>query len=350
MTEVITNARKTIEKNQLKLRLEEMMTDSQKYDLLRAIYLLERMTSYKTKNLDEKEVRKHIRIKGVTTLNFESSDVYSIQFDKTKKNLITLATPFFSFTSNSGPLPQTFCELILDRERKKDCATSDFLDIFLHRLVTLFYLGKKKRDPSLTWKKGSQTSIEKIVDSLASLGRSSTEFKTFSDVQWLRHAGIFGGAPRSSSNLLTLIKNRMNLNNITCCEFNGSWSDIALQRSSLSTGYEIAVLGKNAVLGKKSWNISSGLLIEIKKLDTRTFLSLLPTGKKYAELIKLIYRFLPRNISVLLKLYLGQQDVKNCKLSRQSTMRLGWNSWLGDLTKTNPDNVMLEFRLDENRL
>ena len=101
MTEVITNARKTIEKNQLKLRLEEMMTDSQKYDLLRAIYLLERIASYKTKKLDGKEVRKHIRIKGVTTLNFESSDVHSIQYDKTKKNLITLATPFFSFTSNS---------------------------------------------------------------------------------------------------------------------------------------------------------------------------------------------------------------------------------------------------------
>ena len=39
---------------QLKLRLEEMMSDSQKYDLLRAIYLLERIASYKTKNFDEK--------------------------------------------------------------------------------------------------------------------------------------------------------------------------------------------------------------------------------------------------------------------------------------------------------
>ena len=350
MTEEIINARKTNEKKQLKLRLEEMMSDSQKYDLLRAIYLLERIASYKTKNLDEKEVRKHIRIKGVTTLNFESSDVYSIQYDNTKKDLITLATPFFSFTSNSGPLPQTFCELILDRERNKDCAPSDFLDIFLHRMVMLFYLGKKKRDPSLVWKKDFQTSIEKIVDSLASLGRSSTEFKTFSDVQWLRHAGIFGGAPRSSSNLLTLIKNRMNLNNVTCCEFNGSWSDISSQRSSLGVGYENTVLGKNAVLGKKSWNLSSGLLIEIKKLDMRMFLSLLPTGKKYAELVKLIYRFLPRNISVLLKLYLGQQHKKNRKLSTQSTMRLGWNSWLGDLTRTDPGSVMLELRLDENRL
>ena len=45
-----------------------------------------------------------------------------------------------------------------------------------------------------------------------------------------------------------------------------------------------------------------------------------------------------------------EQNIKNSKLSRQSTMRLGWNSWLGDLMKTNPDSVMLEFRLDENRL
>ena len=118
-----------------------------------------------------------------------------------------------------------------------------------------FYLGKKKRDPSLTWKKDSQTSIEKIVDSLASLGRSSTEFKTFSDVQWLRHAGIFGGAPRSSSNLLTLIKNRMNLNNITCCEFNGLGRTLLCSRSSLRTGYENE-FRKKCRIRKKSWNIS----------------------------------------------------------------------------------------------
>ena len=40
---------KKIEKKQLKLRLEEMMTDSQKYDLLRAIYLLERILVTKRK-------------------------------------------------------------------------------------------------------------------------------------------------------------------------------------------------------------------------------------------------------------------------------------------------------------
>ena len=75
MTEEIINARKTIEKKQLKVRLEEMMTDPQKYDLLRAIYLLERLASYKAKNSDEKEVRKHIRIKGVTTLNLPDVSV-----------------------------------------------------------------------------------------------------------------------------------------------------------------------------------------------------------------------------------------------------------------------------------
>ena len=93
-------------KNQLKLRLEEMMANSQKYDFLRAIYLLERLASYKTKNLEEKEVRKHIRIKGVTTLNF--SQVMSTQFNMTIQKKISLLYlhPFFfyfkfgTFTSN----------------------------------------------------------------------------------------------------------------------------------------------------------------------------------------------------------------------------------------------------------
>ena len=59
MAEEIINVRKTIEKKQLKMRLEEMIADCQKYDLLRAIYLLERIASYKTKNLDEKEAFSH---------------------------------------------------------------------------------------------------------------------------------------------------------------------------------------------------------------------------------------------------------------------------------------------------
>ena len=54
--EEIIDDRKTIEERHLKLRFEEMITNPQKYDLLRAIYLLERMASYKTKNLEEKEL------------------------------------------------------------------------------------------------------------------------------------------------------------------------------------------------------------------------------------------------------------------------------------------------------
>ena len=350
MIETLRDTRKSIERKQFNLRLEEMLNSSQQYDLLRAIYLLDRRLSIQNRNLDESEVRNHIRFKGVTTLNFESSDIFSVEYDKVDKHIINLATPFFSFTANSGPLPQSFCELILSRERKKEYATSDFLDIFVHRLVTLFYLGRKKRDPSLVWGQNFQTSMEKIVDSLASLGRSSTEFKKSTNIQWLKHAGIFGGAPRSSTNLRTLIKDRYNLSIVNCWEFYGAWSGISGQRKGLKAGLDAVSLGNDAVLGTKSWSLSSGILIEIKNLDLKKFLSFLPTEENYSQIVTLVYRFLPRGISIFLNLHLGKSDIRNFKLSNQSGMRLGWNTWIGDITKADLDIVKLEFRLNENRL
>ena len=92
MIETLRDTRKSIERKQFNLRLEEMLNSSQQYDLLRAIYLLERKLSIQNKNLDETEVRNHIRFKGLTTLNFESSDIFSVGYDKENKETRILST------------------------------------------------------------------------------------------------------------------------------------------------------------------------------------------------------------------------------------------------------------------
>ena len=108
MIETLRDTRKSIERKQFNLRLEEMLNSSQQYDLLRAIYLLDRRLSIKNRHLDESEVRNHIRFKGVTTLNFESSDIFSVEYDKVDKHIINLATPFFHSQQTLDPYPSHF--------------------------------------------------------------------------------------------------------------------------------------------------------------------------------------------------------------------------------------------------
>jgi predicted component of type VI protein secretion system len=51
---------------------------------------------------------------------------------------------FLGMIGPQGVLPQHYTQLVIDRVRRKDHALRDFLDIFHHRLVSLFYRAWEK--------------------------------------------------------------------------------------------------------------------------------------------------------------------------------------------------------------
>ena len=332
-------------------RINDLLRNPHQYNLFRAAYLIERKI-YIDEKLNRKNKQKsNLRFMGVSTLSFESSDLHSIESSLRIPNTIAIKTPFMSLASNSGPLPQPFCELILERERDKDFATSDFLDIFYNRIIHLFYYSRKKRNVSLCWNKNNRSIQEKIIDNIASLGRNVIEFKSASSSQWLNHAGIFAGAPRSVLNLTSLLRDRLRINDIECGEFKGSWVDISAANKKLAISGDTPVLGVDAVLGRRAWNLSSGFLISFNNLSKGNFLSLLPTGKKFSELVSIVRRFLPSQFRIYLRLNIDKSSYKNTQLLEGKQVRLGWNTWLGNLENSMVvDSVNLEFEVNETRL
>ena len=98
-------------------RINALLKNPHQYSLLRAAYLIERKI-YIDQKLNRKGKEKtNLRFMGVSTLSFESSDLYSIESSFRIPNTLAIKTPFMSLASSSGPLPQPFCELILERER-----------------------------------------------------------------------------------------------------------------------------------------------------------------------------------------------------------------------------------------
>ena len=70
-----------------------------------------------------------------------------------------------------GAMPEPFTELVMYRNSIKDFSTSEFLDIFHHKFLSLFYLARKKRYQGLSWESPDKSIVAKVSNLLGALGR-----------------------------------------------------------------------------------------------------------------------------------------------------------------------------------
>ncbi|MHA1558222.1 MAG: type VI secretion system baseplate subunit TssG [Alphaproteobacteria bacterium] len=90
-------------------------------------------------NKEALSIKSHIR------LSPPSSELHSLSVDENKK--VNLWINFLSIAGIQGPLPTPYTEAILQRTHAKDTALRDFIDIFNHRLASLWHRFSKKSRP-----------------------------------------------------------------------------------------------------------------------------------------------------------------------------------------------------------
>ena len=84
-----------------------------------------------------------VRFRSRATLEFPASDIQEISPPQDGSPAQMLVN-FMGLTGPSGALPQHYTELVLERMRVKDHALRDFLDLFNHRMLSLFYRAWEK--------------------------------------------------------------------------------------------------------------------------------------------------------------------------------------------------------------
>lgn len=294
-------------------------------DLFQAISLLERSTPTAERLGLGSGRGEAVRLAGYISLGFPPADVVEVQRTSPEGEppRWRLVTPVLALAGANGPLPLSDTERLLSQRGRRGRPPLDFLDIFHHRWLSFLYRSRKRHRLSLQWEGPQNSPLARTLDALSSLGLADGARGPGGENSWLSHAALLGPAPRSMAQLETLLANRLGVR-VKGEQCVGSWSALdARETPMLGRG---AALGANTVLGRRAWDSSAGIRLEIGPIPASQWEEWLPGGRKLALLAWLTQRHAQSDLRLNVLLRPAPED--RHQPPRLGTARLGWSSWL----------------------
>ena len=327
--------------------VERLVDRPQGFNLFQAVSLLERVSPELAPVGGGDRQTESVRFSSVVSLGFQPSDVSRVSAGGQHGEAYTLSTAVMSLAGAQGPLPLPFTEMVLERTASRDHATADFLDIFNHRFLAFLYRSRKKHHMGLNWQSPQSSSLAACLDSLSALGLKAGVRAPTGESTWLRHAGLMGGAPRSMTGLLAMLSDRLGLT-ARGLQFCGGWRSLELRdvaRLGTLSAHRAPRLGRTAVLGKRVWDQSAAISIELSGLSLHRLRCLLRCGEEHELVRWMVRRYLQQDVGVEMVLRVEGRALKPSVLGQKEPLRLGWTSWLVGQSPYKGDFVPARFKL-----
>jgi type VI secretion system protein ImpH len=276
--------------------------------------------------------REAVRLRSSLAGRFPPSDIESLA-PAGPEGRPTLTVTFLGVGGAFGPLPPPLTVRVVERERARDRAGRDFLDIFNHRILSLLLRQSRLFHPALQDTARSDAPAKLPV--LAMLGLATPPAGSASasidgplnglSATLMGAAGLLNRRPVSAHALERLLGTHFGLP-VRIVPLCGGW--LRLADDQLIRLGRSGRLGSGAVLGGRIWDQAAGIRIEIGPISRDTLMSLLPGRSAHAQLAKLVAFALGDAFDVDLHLSLRPQDVPAASLGAPGS-RLGWTAWLG---------------------
>jgi type VI secretion system protein ImpH len=243
-----------------------------------------------------------------------------------------MSVNFMGLDGPLGVLPRSYCELVNERIRARDTTLRDFLDLFNHRILSLFYQAWEKFHFQVPYERGERDRFSHYV--LALLGLDTPGLQNRQDVadgSLLFYAGLLSMHSRSATGLRQVLWDYFDVP-VEIEQFVGAWYPVELEsQCSLgeSGGYS-EQLGFGAVVGDETWDQQSRVRIQLGPLTLEQYMDFLPGHEGYRQLRSLTRFYTGGEYDVEVQLILRRQEVPACELKPLDGdgQQLGWTSWM----------------------
>ena len=251
-----------------------------------------------------------------------------------------LLVNFFGLLGANGPMPVHLTEYIRDRLRNvNDPTLARFLDMFHHRMTSLFYRAWSSAQPAVSLDRPGEDRFAGYVGALVGIGMASLrERDTVPDFAKLHYAGRLAPHAGSAAGLEAILSDFFQVP-VRVQQFVGHWMrlpDDGLFR--LRSGALAGALGDTTVLGKQVWNAQHKFRLVIGPLDMAQARQLLPGGGGMRRLADWVRQYAGLTQEWDVRLIIEKQSLPGLRLGR--TAQLGWTSWLSSKPPEHDDRQL----------
>ena len=266
-----------------------------------------------------------LRFHANPSLDFPPSQIEGLEVPPAGPAHMTVN--FLGLVGPMGVLPYFYSELVNDRVRAKDPTLKAFLDIFHHRLVSLFHQAwEKHRFPAL-WERGESEGVSTALRALLGIGSPGLrERQNVSDHVLMFYTGLLAIESRPAAALEQLLEDYFQVP-AAVDQFSGAWYLLPeAQQCRLGSETCFEELGVGAIVGDAIWNQQSRVRVRLGPMPLGRYREFLPGGNAYREAEALIEFFANRQYEFELQLALTREEVPEFELGTE--LPLGWCSWL----------------------
>jgi type VI secretion system protein ImpH len=271
-----------------------------------------------------------------------------------------MTVTFLGLTGPSGVLPLHYTELLLHLDRDvrgpERYALRAWLDLFNHRLVSLFVRAWEKYRFPVAYERAGAAGLDPFTQALFSLvglgspglrgrlavrvpaavaGQRPAVLARVDDLALLHYGGLLAARGRSAVGLQALLQDYFGVP-VEVQQFRGRWLRLEpADQSRLEPAGAACTLGVNAVAGERVWDVQSKVRLRLGPLSYAQFTELLPDRSPVARrkalflVAQLTRLYLGPELDFEIQLVLRAREVPDGRLaSGPAASRLGWDGWV----------------------
>lgn len=301
-----------------------------RFEFFQAVRLLERLNPGRGPVGRDGDPREEAaRFRAHASLSFPPSQIRRIDEGEGGGGAPEMTVAFMGLVGPLGVLPQHYTELVAERARYGDTALGEFLGLFEHRMLSLFYRAWEKHRVTAAHERGEFDQFTEYLFDLIGLGTRGLRGRTaVPDQALLLYGGLIAQRPHSASAVGAVLSDYFGAP-ARVEQFAGQWLGLE-EGDRTRLGAANSRLGVDAVAGARVWDDQSKFRCRFGPLNFAQFRAFLPAGTAFRPAAELVRLLAGLEFDFDFQLVLRAEEVPGCVLSTGAAERplLGWSTWL----------------------